>query len=851
MRPDRFTFVPVLNACAGLRALEEGRRAHQLIMQTGCEADVFVGSSLVDMYAKCGSMEDAWRVFCKMPSQDVVTWTAMILGYVRYVFVRSSLIDMYAKCGSMEEASRVFNKLPSWAAVCWNAMIFGHVKCGEGHKALQLFQKMQHEGVQPDPATYVGVLNACAGLRALEEGRRAHQLIMQTGCEADVFVGSSLIDMYAKCGSMEEASRVFNKLPSRAVCWNAMIFGHVKCGEGHKALQLFQKMQHEGVQPDPATYVGVLNACANVVALEEGRRTHERIIQSRCESDVFVRNSLVDMYAKCGSMEEASRVFNKLPSWAAVCWNAMIFGHVKCGEGHKALQLFQKMQHEGVQPDPATYVGVLNACANVVALEEGRRTHERIIQSRCESDVFVRNSLVDMYAKCGSMEDACRVFNTMPSHDVVSWNALLGGFAMHGQGKEALVHFERMCEEGVQPNYVTFVGVLNACASVIALEEGRHVHQQIIQSGLESDVFVGSSLVDMYAKCGRIEDAWKVFHKMPSRDVVTWNAVVLGHVKCGHEQKALELFQQMQQEGVRPNSVTFVGVLNACASVIALEEGRHVHQQIIQSGLESDVFVGSSLVDMYAKCGSIEDACRVFNKMPSRDVVTWTAILGGCAMHGHGREALKHFEQMCDEGVQPDDITFVCVLSACSHAGLVDEGMCLYASMIRDYMIPAKLEHYTCMVDLLSRAGHLQEAENMIMAMPCKPQAAAWMALLGACRIHGNVGMAERVAKRILEMEPENAAVYVLLSNIYAAAGNRHLCENVEWQRKERGAKKQPGCTWIEVNNEVHMFVVQDQDHPQMIEIHAELQRLSGLMHNAGYVPCTELVLDDVEEEEK
>jgi pentatricopeptide repeat protein len=307
----------------------------------------------------------------------------------------------------------------------------------------------------------------------------------------------------------------------------------------------------------------------------------------------------------------------------------------------------------------------------------------------------------------------------------------------------------------------------------------------------------------------------------------------------------------MQQEGVQPNCVTFVTVLNACASVIVLEEGRCVHHQIIQSALESDVFVGNSLLDMYGKCVSIEDAWKVFHKMPSRDVVTWNAMLGGCAMHGHGREALRHFEQMCDEGVQPDDITFVCVLSACSHAGLVDEGMCLYASMIRDYMIPAKLEHYTCMVDLLGRAGHLQEAENMIMAMPCKPQAAAWMALLGACRIHGNVGMAERVAKRILEMERENAAVYVLLSNIYAAAGNRHLCENVERQRKERGAKKQPGCTWIEVNNEVHTFVVQDQDHPQMIEIHAELQRLSGLMHNAGYVPCTELVLDDVEEEEK
>jgi pentatricopeptide repeat protein len=220
-------------------------------------------------------------------------------------------------------------------------------------------------------------------------------------------------------------------------------------------------------------------------------------------------------------------------------------------------------------------------------------------------------------------------------------------------------------------------------------------------------------------------------------------------------------------------------------------------------------------------------------------------------MHGHGKEALKHSERMCEEGIQPDDDTFVCLLSACSHAGLVDEGMHLYASMTEDYMIPAKLEHHTCMVDLLGRAGHLQEAENMLMAMPFEPQVAAWMALLDACRIHGNVEMAERIAKRILEIDPENAAGYVLLSNIYAAAGNRHLCENIERQRKEKGAKKQLGHTWIEVNNEVHMFVVEDEDHPQMNEIHAELQRLSCLMHDAGYVPCTEFVLDDVEEEGK
>ncbi len=532
----------------------------------------------------------------------------------------------------------------------WNRRLAKYVKAGEYEKTMELFKQMQKRGMRPDRFTFVPVLNACAGLRALEEGRRAHQLIMQTGCEADVFVGSSLVDMYAKCGSMEDAWRVFCKMPSQdVVTWTAMILGYVRCRQGQKALELYKRMQQEGVQPNAVTFVVVLNACASVSALEEGRRTHERIIQSRCESDVFVRSSLIDMYAKCGSMEEAStRVFNKLPS-RVVCWNAMIFGHVKCGEGHKALQLFQKMQHEGVQPDPATYVGVLNACANVVALEEGRRTHERIIQSRCESNVFVKSSLVDMYAKCGSMEDACRVFNTMPAHDVVSWNALLGGFAMHGQGKEALVHFERMCEEGVHP----------------------------------------------------------------------------------------------------------------------------------------------------------------------------------------------------------DDITFVCLLSACSHAGFVDEGLRFNALMTTVYRIPAKLEHYTCMVDLLGRAGHLQEAENMIQGMPCKPNAAIWRALLGACRIHGNVEMGERMAKRVLELEPKNAAGFVLLSNLYAATGNLELSESVERQRKERDAKKQPGRTWIEVNDAVHTFVVDDQIHPEMIKIRAELKRLSVLMHDAGYVPNTKSVLHDVEEEEK
>ncbi|CAM6054309.1 unnamed protein product [Sphagnum tenellum] len=535
-----------------------------------------------------------------------------------------------------------------------------------------------------------------------------------------------------------------------------------------------------------------LNACASLGALQEGRQVHEQIIRSGCEADVFVGCSLVDMYAKCRHMQDAWRVFKNMSSRDVVAWNTMILGHVKCGQGRKALELFQQMLQE---------------------------------------DIFVRSSLVDMYVKCGSMEDAQRVFNKIPSRDVVTWTAMIFGFVKCQQGQKALELFQQMQHEGVQPNSVTFVGVLNACASVVALEEG--------------------SLVDMYAKCGSIEDAWRVFNKMPSRDVVTWTTMMLGHLKCGQGQEALELFRQMQKEGVQPNSVTFVGLLNACASVAALEEGRCAHEQILQSEWHSNIFVRNSLVDMYGKCGSMEDAQRVFNNMPLHDVVSWNAILGGCAMHGHGKEALRHFELMCEEGVKPNDITFVCLLSACGHAGLVDEGLRCFTSMSTVYKISAKLEHYTCMVDLLGRSGRLQEAENMIQALPFRPDGALWMALLGACRIHANVEMGERIAKRVLELEPENALGYVLLSNIYAAAGKRDLCKNVERQRKERGVKKQLGRTWIEVNNEVHTFVVDDQEHPQISQIHAQLKRLSGLMHDAGYVPVTEFVLHDVEEESK
>ncbi|CAM6127307.1 unnamed protein product [Calypogeia fissa] len=807
MNPDLYTFIPVLNACASLRALEEGRRIHTQIITNGYQSDVYVATSLLNMYAKCGSIKDARRVFDKMPTRSVVSWNAMIRGYV---------------------------------------------ECGQGQKALGLYRVMKTQKVKPDFVTFVGLLNACASVVALEDGKQIHSQIIQSRLEAKVGVGNSLIDMYAKCGSIEDAEAVFNQMPVRdVVSWNAMIAGYVKCGQGLKALELSREMQSKGVEPDSVTFVGIVNACASLTALEEGKLAHEQIILRGYEPDVYVASSLVDMYAKCGSIEDSLRVFSRMPTRTSPSWNAMIAGYVKCGQPEKALELSKEMQAQKVKLDTVTFVAILNACAATLDIEEGRRVHAQVIQSNCDENMFVRNSLVAMYAKCGGIDEAWRVFTSTRTRTVISWNAMIGGYVKCGNGQRALELFEQMQVEQVQPNDVTFVQALNACASIEAGKQGKDIHAQVKRAGYVGDIFVGSSLVDMYVKCGNIDAAYSVFNKMSKRQVWAWNAMILGHVRRAEGRKALALFRQMQEEQVEPEPITFIGVLNACADVAAFEEGTRVHSQIIQSGCEDNLYVANSLIDMYAKCGSVEDAIRVFEKMPTRDIVSWNALLGGYAKNGQGVEALRLFERMCEEDLPINRATFVSLLSACSHAGLVDEGLHYIKCMSPHHGIPAALEHYSCTADLLSRAGRLHEAEDLIESMPWEPDVIAWKALLGACRVHGNVQMGERIGQQVLQLDPGTSPGYVLLSNIYATAGKWDSKAKVQDMMTERGVKKPPGCTWIVLNDQVHTFTADDQWHPQIRRIRRELSKLRAQITSDGYVPDTRFVLQEVEEEEK
>lgn len=465
--------------------------------------------------------------------------------------------------------------------------------------------------------------------------------------------------------------------------------------------------------------------------------------------------------------------------------------------------------------------------------------------------MFVKTSLVCLYAKCGRLNDAHQVFDEIPERNVVSWTAIICGYMEDGRFGEAVDMFRRMLEMDLRPDSFTLVRVLSACSQLGDLTNGESIHRYIEERDMGSNVFVATALVDMYAKCGTMDKARRVFDGMAERDVVTWSAMITGYSSNGLPKEALDLFFKMQAENLRPDCFTMVGLLSACARLGALELGNWASGLISKNEFLSNPVLGTALIDLYAKCGCMPRAWAVFQGMKERDVVVWNAMMTGLAMAGHWNIAFGLFAQMEKLGVWPDGNTFLGLLCSCTHAGLVDEGGRYFNSMDRIYFLPPRIEHYGCMVDLLGRAGLLYEAHQLIIDMPMEANAVVWGALLGGCRIYRDTHMAEYVLKRLIELEPQNAGNYVLLSNIYASSGRWDDAANLRRVMKEKGIQKTPGCSWIELDGVVHEFRVGDRSHPLSEKIYLKLNELAKQLKAVGYVPMTELVLFDVEEEEK
>eukprot|EP01018_Ginkgo_biloba_P010381 Gb_31374 [translate_table: standard] len=615
------------------------------------------------------------------------------------------------------------------------------------------------------------------------------------------------------------------------------------------------------IRVNSSTYSFLLQECVNMKALAQGKTIHAHMIKCGFELDTVLRNHLVNTYAKCQSVFDACQVFDNMSERDVVSWTTLIAGYAQNGYGEEALILFCNMCEAGITPNSFTYGSILTACASLGDLEQGKQVHAHVMKYGLDSDTCVGNALCTMFAKCESMEYALQVFDKMPEKNVISWTAMIARYVEIGDGEEAFKFYCLMRLAGVKPNHYTFTSVLSACGCLAVMEKGKQVHAHAVKTGFESVVSVENSLIDMYAKCGSIEHARQVFDRMHKRNLVSWNGMIAGYTQARysykdfnffcHGEEALKLLSKMQREGMKLDFFTFASVLTACASLAALEQGKQIHTHVIKTGLESDVSVASALVTMYAKVGSIEGAHTVFSQMTERNVVSWTAMITGYAQHGKAKDALQLFEEMKLAGVKANHITFIGVLFACSHVGLVHEGQRYYNSMIKDHGIMPSMDHYACMVDLFGRAGHLDEAVRIINKMAFEPGALVWRTLLGACRIHGNIDLAKHAAECLLELEPEDDATYVLLSNVYAAAGKWDDVVKVRKMMKDRGVIKEQGRSWIVVKNKVHTFVVRDKSHPETEKIYAKLDKLIVQLEEAGYVPNTNFVLHDVEEEQK
>ncbi|OVA16868.1 Pentatricopeptide repeat [Macleaya cordata] len=767
------------------------------------------------------------------------------------VFVGTGLVDFYSKLGKIGLAREVFDKIPELDVVAWNAMIAGFSQSLEPFEALGFFLKMQLAGIEPNSVSLLNLFPAISQLSSILLCRSIHGFIIRRKFSSRVSNG--LIDMYSKCGDVDFARRVFDRMCGRDDgSWGTMMAGFVHNSCFVEALELFDGLKRENLKLNQVSAVSALSAAGEIRDFEKGKEIHDYSVRAGIDSDILVATPLMTMYAKCGELEKAKQTFEGIPRKDIVAWSAIIAAFVQTGHPKEALSLFRDMQRGNLKPNRVTIMGVLPACGELSALNLGKSIHCYVIKADIGSDVSTGTALVAMYAKCRLFTVAHILFNRLQQKDVVTWNALINGYAQIGDGIRAMEMFHQFQFAGHHPDSGTIVGVLPACVIMDALDQGTCIHGKIIKFGFEADLHVKNALIDMYAKCGDLTTAEYLFNETEfTKDEISWNIIIAGYMQNGRAKEAIAAFHQMRSESVWPNLVTIVSILPAAAYLAALREGMALHAYVIHTGFGSNVLIGNSLIDMYAKCGRLDYSEQFFDQMKNKDTVSWNVMLSGYAIHGLGNSAVALFLRMQESCIQVDSVSFVSVLSACRHGGLIEEGRKVFDSMNSKHQIEPKLEHYACMVDLLGRAGELDEAWNFIQKMPMAPDAGVWGALLGACRMHSNVWIGEIALNHLVRLEPQNAAHHVVLSNIYAQSGRWGDVGKMRRNMNSLGLKKMPGCSWVEIKNKVHAFRVGDQTHPQFENMRKLWDDLLEKMETMGYVPDTSCVLHNVEEEEK
>ncbi|XP_061374410.1 pentatricopeptide repeat-containing protein At3g12770 [Gastrolobium bilobum] len=577
---------------------------------------------------------------------------------------------------------------------------------------------------------------------------------------------------------------------------------------------------------------------------------HNQLLVSGLQHNGFLITKLVNGSSNLGQICYARKLFDEFCNPDVFMWNAIIRSYSRKNMFRDTIEMYRWMRWTGVHPDEFTFPYVLKACTGLLDFGLSCVLHGQIMRYGFGLDVFVQNGLVALYAKCGHIGMARGVFDALYDRTIVSWTSIISGYAQNGEAMEALRMFNQMRNTDVKPDWIALVSILRAYTDVDDLEQGRSLHGCVIKMGLEDEPDLLISLTAFYAKCGQVTVARSFFDQMKTANVIMWNAMISGYAKNGHAEEAVHLFRDMISRNIKPDSVTVRSAVLACAQVGSLELAKWMDDYVSKSKYGSDIFVNTALIDMYAKCGSVESARMVFDRTSDKDVVIWSAMVMGYGLHGQGWEAINLYHAMKRAGVYPNDVTFIGLLTACNHSGLVKEGWELFHCM-RDFGIVPRNEHYSCVVDLLGRAGFLDQACAFIMKMPIEPGVSVWGALLSASKIHRRVTLGEYAAKKLFSLDPYNTGHYVQLSNLYASSRLWDRVAHVRVLMREKGLSKDLGYSLIEINGKLEVFHVGDKSHPRAEEIFYELQRLERRLKEVGFVPHTESVLHDLNYEEK
>ncbi|KAK6121946.1 hypothetical protein DH2020_044311 [Rehmannia glutinosa] len=788
---SRFTFPSLLKACACLSNFRYGGTLHCTITKMGLHFDPYIMTSLVRMYVKCGSLSSAVKLFdkmsqCEVLGQDVALW--------------NSIIDGYFKSGFFEE---------------------GMVQ----------FRRMHVLNVKPDGYTLCIFLGMCYNFLGGSYGKVIHGYVVRNMFDDDPFVITAMIDMYSNSSRPMDAWNVFEKLENKysIAVWNVMINGFCENGYWRNSLHLYSLAKSEGLEFGSTTFSSVLTACSQGEAVDFGRQLHCDVVKTSFESDHYVSTSLLTFYSKCGLVEDAERVFDLARDREVGIWNSMISAYVNCGCANDALDIYTQMRCRKVAPDSFTISNALIACSMIESYYLGTMIHGELTKTPIQDFVAVQSALLTMYSKLGSVEYAHKVFSQMREKDVVAWGSMISGYCENKKFEEALYLYKTMKSEGVKPDSNVLASAIIACVGHGDAKLGCCIHGLAIKEGLDLDAFTGSTLIEFYSKCEQPDMAKQAFSNVLQKNLVLWNSLMSCYSENGLPDVSISLLPQILLDGLYLDSISITTVLAAVSQMAALRKGKAIHGYNIRLLLRKEIQVENALIDMYIKCGCFTYAQRVFEKMSKRDVVAWNTMIAGYGSHGECQKAIYLFHEMKNSGTAPDEITFLSLISSCNHSGFVDEGLNLFRLM-REHEIEPKMEHYINIVDLLGRAGCLNDACEFIENMAIQPDRGVWLSLLSACRVHRNVEFGELAANNLIKMEPERGSNYVQLLNLYVEAGLKEKAANLRTLMRQKGLSKLPGCSWIEVKNKVDIFFSGIHRHPGTVKIYETLDCLRNSM---------------------